>query len=115
MLLSHSGFSSSSGQRSADLGLGVPFNIASYALLTHLVAHVCGLRVGEFVHTFGDYHVYNNHVLALQEQLTRSVHPFPRLVLRDAEAVREIDHFTSDHIVLENYVSHPPIKMDMAL
>jgi dihydrofolate reductase/thymidylate synthase len=100
-------------QRSADLGLGVPFNIASYALLTHLIAHVCGLKAGEFVHSFGDAHVYLNHVAGMEEQLKRRPMPLPRLVLDPA--VRELDSFVSESIQLENYTSHPAIKLDMAL
>jgi thymidylate synthase len=100
-------------QRSADLGLGVPFNIASYALLTHLIAHVCGLKAGEFVHSFGDAHVYLNHVAGLEEQLKRRPMPLPRLVLDPA--VRELDSFLSESIQLEGYTSHPAIKLDMAL
>ncbi len=100
-------------QRSADLGLGVPFNIASYALLTHLIAHVCGLRAGDFVHSFGDAHVYANHIAGMQEQLARSPLPLPRLILD--ETVKKIDDFSSESIRLEGYVSHPTIKLDMAL
>lgn len=100
-------------QRSADMGLGVPFNIASYALLTHMIAHICGLRAGDFVHTLGDAHVYNNHVEPLGVQLQREPHEFPRL--RFARDVTEIDGFGMEDLVLEGYVSHGPIKMEMAV
>jgi thymidylate synthase len=100
-------------QRSADMGLGVPFNIASYALLTHLVAHVCGLRVGDFVHTIGDCHIYNTHIDAMREQLKREPFPFPKLVINSA--VKEIDDFKPDDIKIEGYKSHDAIKMEMAL
>ncbi len=103
-------------QRSADMGLGVPFNIASYALLTHLIAHVCGLQVGDFVHSIGDCHVYNNHVDALQEQIQRSPMPFPRLVLlRNGRTVKEVDDFRSEDIEVEGYASHPSLQMVMAV
>src|SRR5690625_4090061 len=70
-------------QRSADIFLGVPFNIASYALLTHLIAHECNLEVGEFVHTFGDAHIYSNHVKQIKLQLEREIRPFPTLSLNN--------------------------------
>jgi thymidylate synthase len=107
-------------QRSADLFLGVPFNIASYALLTHLIAHDCGLEVGEFVHTFGDVHLYKNHLDQARELLTRSLKPLPRLDLRlgDVDLMNFIDlkipHLTweeiSTRIKLEDYESHPALK-----
>lgn len=100
-------------QRSADMGLGVPFNIASYALLTHLIAHICHLKVGEFVHTFGNYHVYENHMKPLEEQLKRDVYPFAKLEI--VGQVTKIDEITMENIVLKDYVFHPSIKMDMAL
>lgn len=100
-------------QRSCDMGLGVPFNIASYALLTRLVAQVCGLKAGDFVHTLGDAHVYTNHVDALREQLARCPLSFPRLRL-DPD-VTCIDDFTYDHLRLEDYRSHPKIGMKMAV
>merc|ERR1712002_1427342 len=76
-------------QRSADMGLGVPFNIASYALLTYMIAHVCGLKPGEFVHTLGDAHVYSNHCEALEEQLKREPRPFPTLTIK-----RKVENIT---------------------
>ncbi len=100
-------------QRSADMGLGVPFNIASYALLTHLVAHVCKLQVGEFIHSFGDVHVYLNHVDGMQLQLQRQPLPFPKLKLRDG--IDDITKIQSEDIELLDYQSHAPIKLDMAL
>lgn len=100
-------------QRSADVFLGVPFNIASYALLTHLVAQVCGLDVGEFVHTFGDVHIYNNHIEQVKQQLTRE--PLELPVLDLDETIENIDSFTSNHIRLYNYKSHPPIKAEVSV
>ena len=100
-------------QRSADVGLGVPFNIASYALLTHLIAHVTGLKPGEFVHVMGDAHVYTNHVEPLKEQLLREPRPFPTLTINPDK--RDIDSFTLDDFKLEGYKPHPTIKMEMAV
>lgn len=100
-------------QRSADLFLGVPFNIASYALLTHLVAHVCMLKVGDFVHTFGDVHLYNNHVEAANTQLTRSPRPLPTLRLNNDK--RNIFEFTYNDIELVNYDPHPRIRAAVAV
>ena len=91
----------------------MPFNIASYALLTHMVAHVCGIEAVEFVHSFGDAHVYLNHVEGMKEQLERDPLPFPTLKLNSN--VKEIDDFKSDDIVLENYQCHPAIKLPMAV
>lgn len=100
-------------QRSADMGLGVPFNIASYALLTYMIAHVCGLKPGDFVHTLGDAHVYKNHVEPLKEQLTREPRAFPTLKI--AREVKSIDDFTMDDFVLEGYKPHPKIAMEMSV
>lgn len=100
-------------QRSADLGLGVPFNIASYALLTHMIAHVCGLGVGEFIHVMGDCHCYLNHVEALQEQITRVPRPMPKL--RFARTVTDIDDFKFADFILEDYNPYPKLKMGLAI
>ena len=100
-------------QRSCDLGLGVPFNIASYSLLTLMMAHVCGLQPGTFVHTLGDAHVYLNHVEALEEQLRRTPKPFPQVRLR--RRVEDIDGFTLNDFELDDYSPHDNIKMKMAV
>ena len=99
-------------QRSADIFLGVPFNIASYALLTHMVAKVCGLEVGEFVHTFGDLHLYANHVEQADEQLNRAPRLLPQLELRDR---RDIAEFELDDVIITNYDPHPAIKAPVAV
>jgi thymidylate synthase len=100
-------------QRSADLFLGVPFNIASYALLTHLVAQVTGLAPGEFVHTFGDAHIYSNHLDQVDEQLRREPYPLPRIEI-DPE-VSDLSQVSRDHIRLIGYQSHPPLKGEVAV
>ena len=100
-------------QRSADMGLGVPFNIASYALLTHMIAHVTDLKPGDFVHTLGDAHVYLNHVEALNTQLEREPKPFPKLLIK--RKVENIEDFKFEDFAMEGYEFHPPIKMEMAV
>ncbi len=100
-------------QRSGDIFLGVPFNIASYALLTHMVAQVCDLEVGDFVHTLGDAHLYNNHVEQARLQLTREPLPLPTLRLNPD--VRSIFDFRYEDVAIEGYQSHPAIKAPVAV
>ena len=100
-------------QRSADVFLGVPFNIASYALLTMMFAHVLGVKVGEFVHTLGDAHLYANHKDQAREQMSREPRPFP--VMKLNPNVKEIDGFTYEDFILEGYDPHPPIKGDITV
>ncbi|KAG5463727.1 MAG: thymidylate synthase/dCMP hydroxymethylase domain-containing protein [Olpidium bornovanus] len=123
-------------QRSCDMGLGVPFNVASYALLTRMIAHVTDLEAGELVHTMGDAHVYLDHVEPLREQLEREPRPFPKLIIRrkfqpacegaagdgtnngpgeDEDFITSIDDFRADDFVIEGYNPHPPIKMAMSV
>jgi thymidylate synthase len=100
-------------QRSCDMFLGVPFNIASYSLLTHMIAQVCGLGVGEFVHVLGDAHIYSNHTEQVNEQLQREPLPAPTLWLNPD--ITDIEKFTMADIRLDNYQSHAAIKAEMAV
>ncbi|CAN5120818.1 thymidylate synthase [soil metagenome] len=100
-------------QRSADLFLGVPFNIASYALLTIILARVLKLEPGEFVHTFGDAHIYENHIEQVKEQLSREPRPLPTVTL--SEKVTDIDNFLPEHVVLQNYDPHPGLKGELTV
>lgn len=100
-------------QRSADTFLGVPFNIASYALLTLMIAQVCGLQPGEFIHTFGDVHLYTNHLEQARLQLTREPYPLP--ILKINPEVTDLFAFRFEDFILENYQSHPHIKAPVAV
>jgi thymidylate synthase len=100
-------------QRSADIFLGVPFNIASYALLTMMIAQVCDLEPGEFIHTFGDAHIYNNHFEQLELQLSREQRPLPKMILNPA--IKNIFDFSYDDFTLEGYDPHPTIKGSVAV
>jgi thymidylate synthase len=105
-------------QRSADAFLGVPFNISSYALLTHLVAHVCGLDVGDFVHTFGDLHIYSNHLEQVDELLAREPLPLPKLQFVDADGLKGLDgllNFKYENLNLTGYESHGKIAAPVAV
>ena len=100
-------------QRSADMGLGVPFNIASYSLLTVMMAQVCGLKAGDFVHCIGDAHVYSNHVDALRTQIQRTPKPFPRLYIN--KDVHDMDQFSLNDFTIEGYNPDSTLKMKMAV
>jgi thymidylate synthase len=100
-------------QRSADVFLGVPFNIASYSLLTHMVAQVCNLAVGDFVHTFGDLHLYNNHIEQAQLQLTREPYPLPTMEINPE--INSIFDFKYKDFNLVDYQAHPHIKAEVSV
>ncbi len=95
-------------QRSADMFLGVPFNIASYAALTMIIAKITGYEPGEFIHTFGDAHIYENHIEQVKEQLTRQPRAFPKLLIGDQ--VKDLNSFRPEYVQLEDYRPHPPLK-----
>lgn len=100
-------------QRSGDVGLGVPFNIASYAMLTHMVAHVTDLEPGNFIHTLGDAHIYRNHINQLKELLNRVPYPLPTLTFH--RPVDSIDNFIYEDFQIQNYLFHPAIKLDVSV
>jgi len=100
-------------QRSADLFLGVPFNIASYALLTIILARILKLEPGEFIHTFGDAHIYENHIEQVKEQLSRKPRTFPTVTID--KKVKKLDDFRPEHVVLENYDPHPTLKGELTV
>jgi thymidylate synthase len=100
-------------QRSADVFLGVPFNIASYSLLTYMVAQVCNLEVGEFVHTFGDLHLYNNHIEQARLQMTREPYPLPRMEINPE--IKSLFDFEYGDFNLVDYISHPHIKAEVSV
>ncbi|GAL61030.1 thymidylate synthase [Algibacter lectus] len=100
-------------QRSADIFLGVPFNIASYALFTMMMAQVCGYEAGEFIHTFGDAHIYSNHYEQLELQLSRDIRPLPTMKMNPE--IKDIFDFDFDDFTLEDYDPHPHIKGKVAI
>ena len=101
-------------QRSADIFLGVPFNIASYSLLTHMIAHITNLQVGDFVHTLGDAHIYENHFQQVEEQLSRTPRELPFLTFRD-RVINDINDFVFEDVIISNYNPYPTIKADIAV
>lgn len=102
-------------QRSADMFLGVPFNIASYALLQSIIANILNLRLGEFVHTFGDAHIYKNSINQVKEQLTREPKKLPKLIMPSINSIDDLQNLSVDDFILDGYESHPAIKAPMAI
>lgn len=100
-------------QRSADMFLGVPFNIAGYALLTRVIAHITGYEPGDFIHTFGDVHIYGNHYDQVKEQLSRKPRPFPKIIID--KSVTDLDSFSPEHVIIEGYDPHPVLKGDLTV
>ena len=100
-------------QRSGDIFLGIPFNIASYSLLTHMIAHECGLEAGEFIHTLGDAHIYNNHIEQVNTQLKREPKPLPKLIIH--EKANSIFELEMEDLRVEGYDPHPAIKAPVAV
>jgi thymidylate synthase len=100
-------------QRSADVFLGVPFNIASYALLTIILAKIAGLEPGEFIHTFGDVHIYENHIEQVKEQLKRKPKEFPTVTID--KSVKSLADFRPEHVVLEGYDPYPTLKAELTV
>tara|TARA_B100001250_G_scaffold129900_1_gene110704 strand:- start:331 stop:645 length:315 start_codon:yes stop_codon:yes gene_type:complete len=102
-------------QRSADMFLGVPFNIASYALLQSILANILNLIPGEFVHTFGDAHIYSNSIEQVKEQLSREPKKLPKLIMPNLDSIEALNEYSVDDFVLEGYESHPALKAPMAI
>ena len=102
-------------QRSADMFLGVPFNIASYALLTHILAKICDLKVGDFVHTFGDAHIYLNCIEQVKEQIKRKPLPLPKLLMPEIKALDDLQNVSVDDFILNNYLHHEALTAPMAI
>jgi dihydrofolate reductase/thymidylate synthase len=102
-------------QRSGDMGLGIPFNIASYALLTRIIAHMTGLKAGEFIHIIGDTHVYANHIDPLKQQIAREPLPFPTMTIDNNAPTEDIGKWKPEHFTITNYCSYPKINMEMAV
>jgi thymidylate synthase len=101
-------------QRSGDMGLGIPFNIASASLMTHIFARLSGLQVGEFIHTVADAHLYKNHFAGVSEQTGRTPRPYPKLVIKD-RGQSQVEDFEYSDFILEGYTPYPSIKMEMAV
>lgn len=100
-------------QRSADMFLGVPFNIASYAAMTMIMAKICNYEVGEFIHTTGDTHIYGDHIEQVKEQISREPKPFPKLIISDE--VTDLDSFRPEHLTIEDYDHYPPLRAKMTM